>query len=788
MKRIILAFLCPLLLTFNCLNTNAQDTKKETIAKVLTDYFFLDRENIHVQSNKSIYMANEQIWFKGYVFHRKKNLPFFTTINVFANLIDDTGKIVDTQLIYANIGSFTGNFKLNSSFRSGKYYLQFYTNWMNNFIEDESAINEITIINTTKGNGNVFAGPDPSKINIEINPEGGTMLSETANILGISVSDCNHNATTVKSVDITDANGKPVQTIQINKLGYGRITLPANTGTGYKAIVNIDGIKHEQAFPVPQIKGVALEVNDFSAPDKTIITLSTNKVTFNSFGGKPLYVVIHKDEDATIYEVSFNSSLVSKLTINNADIPEGMNTIRVLDGDLNPLAERLIYRYPTATLSTTFNETGQTIETLAYQGKVNYANMNLSISILPEDTRSYDTTNDIYSSFLLLPYIDTYKKASGKYYFTTLTKAKSYELDLFLLSQKSKYSWHNIVKNPPKSTYTFDMGLVLKGAVPKLAGPTQFAKVRLYSLTSGIDEVTDVDEKGNFTFNNLLVPDSTYVNFTLLKKSEKPKELTLAPQLLNANKKFARNFLPTPYCYNTIASGTASYNAAPNVEKGTVELEEVKIEARKLKYANIMGNGNLRGYKISEMQANMYQNLLNFIKTYGGFDVNESVGNVTIYGRGVTSVNGGRSSPIIYIDNIMALDFSMLAQIQMSEVDEIYMNAHAIVPSVRNNIGVIRIYLNKGAKPVNKNTTPTIILKNGYSKILPFKNVGYLSTQNEGFVNFGVISWIPNVMTDENGAFKFDIPKTGQKNIKLFIEGFSADGKLISETKTITVK
>jgi len=786
MKQIILTILCTLTLTLNYFKTSAQETKKDVIAKALTDYFFLDRENIHVQSNKSVYMTNEQIWFKGYVFHRKKNLPFFTTINVFANLIDDTGKIIDSQLIFANIGSFSGNFKLNDSFKSGKYYLQFYTNWMNNFIEDESAINEITVVNTMTGAGNALAGPDPSKINIELHPEGGTMLSETANIIGISVSDCNHNATAVKSVDIIDTNAKPVQTIQINKLGFGRITLPANTGAGFKAVVNIDGVKHEQVFPMPQLQGVTLEVNNFSVPDKTIITLSTNKATFNSFSGKPVYLVIHKDEDTTIYEVNFNSSLVSKLTINNADLPEGMNTIRVLDNNLNQLAERLIYKYPLATLSSTINNTGQNIETLNYQGKVNYANMNLSMSILPQDTRSYDDTNDIYSSFLLLPYIESTKKASGKHYFTTLTKAKSYELDLFLLSQKSKYNWYNIVKNPPKSNFTFDMGLVLKGSVPKQAGPTQFTKVRLYSLTSGIDETTDVDEKGDFTFNNILVPDSTYVNFTLLRKSEKPKEITLSPQLLNANKKFVKTFMPRPYCYSTLKA-SADGNTASNVLKESIELDEVKIDAKKLKYANVMGNGNLRGYKISEMQTNMYVNLLNFIKMYGGFDVNESVGNVTIYGRGVTSLNGARSSPIIYVDNVMALDFSMLALIQMSEIDEIYMNAHAIVPSVRNNIGVIRIYLNKGAKPVDKNTTPTIILKNGYSKIKPFKNVGYLSTKNEGFVNFGVINWIPNIMTDENGEFKFDIPKTGQKTIKLFIEGFSADGKLISETKVITI-
>ena len=76
-----ITFLC--LFLFSAPNLHAQDEKKDAIAKALNDYFFLERENIHVQLNKSIYTTNEQIWFKGYVFHRKKNIPFFTTVNIY---------------------------------------------------------------------------------------------------------------------------------------------------------------------------------------------------------------------------------------------------------------------------------------------------------------------------------------------------------------------------------------------------------------------------------------------------------------------------------------------------------------------------------------------------------------------------------------------------------------------------------------------------------------------------------------------------------------------------------
>lgn len=787
MRKKSLILLCLLFSFFINSTITAQENKKELITKTLTDYFLLERENIHVQSNKNVYMTNEQIWFKGYVFHRKKNMPFFTTVNVYMNLLDETGNIVQSQLLYANIGSFSGNIKLNDSLKSGKYYLQFYTNWMNNFVEDESAVYEISIINTTLGAGTALAGPDLSEINIDLHPEGGTMLSETANVIGISISDCNRNPIAIKTADITDAAGKILQTIQINKLGFGRVTLAAGNYSGYKAVVMLNNVKYEQTLPQEQIKGIALEVNNFSVANKTIVTLSTNKLTAASFNSKPLYIVVHKDDDATVYEVNFNSSLVTKVAIDNTDLQDGLNTLRILDSDLNQLAERLIYKYPATTLNSEINLTTQTTEKLEYEGKINYGNMNVSISVLPENTRSYDEANDIFGSLLLLPYIETPKKATGKHYFSTLTKGKSYELDLFLLSQKSKYTWHNIRTNVPKSNFPFDMGLTLKGIVPKQLGPNQFSKVRLSSITSAIDETVTVKDNGEFIFDNILIPDSTYVNFTVLNKEQKPKGFTLAPQLLNNNKKFNKRYTPATRCF-TSASETASNIKAPDVYKESIELEEVTIEGKKMKYATVSGNGNLRGYKITQKEINSYSTVLNFIKLNSSFVVNDNSVDVTIYStRSTTSLNAAPPTPIIYLDNMQVMDHSILRSISMYEIDEIYMNPHAIVPSVRNFMGVIKIYINRNYKPKTKDNVPEILVKNGYKRMVPFENILYTATDNEGFANFGVIDWEPVIMTDENGRFKFDIPKTGQKSIKLLIEGFSADGKLLSETKVINV-
>ncbi|WP_162926872.1 hypothetical protein [Flavobacterium psychrotrophum] len=770
----------------------AQDNK-ETASKAVAEYFFLDRENIHVQCNKSIYVTNEQIWFKGYVFHRKKNMPFFTTINVFATLTDETGQIYESKLLYANIGSFSGSFKLNSKIKSGRYYLQFYTSWMNNFTEDESAVTEVTIINEKFGPGNALSPADTSTVNIGINPEGGTFLSGVSNNIGITVSNCNKEPMDVSVIDIVDSKGQLIKKVQINKLGYGRFDLFPKAGETYKAILTVEDKKHEQALPQVQNTGLALEINNYTTADKTIITVRTNADGAKNYTD-PFTLLIHKDDVNSVYEIDFKGKTEVKFAISKNDLSDGLNTTRLLDKDLNEVAQRLIYKYPTSTEDATFTRNGSNVasQTTDFNTRLTYPNMEVSISVLPENTISIDEANDIYSSLWLLPYIDTVRKANGKYYFTTLSKAKAYELDIYLLNQKSKYTWQNITQNPPKSTNLFDMGLILKGTVPaKLIN--KYAKVRLYSLAPRIDEVTEMDEKGDFYFNNFIIADSTHINFTLLTKGAQPKELNIKPILQNGNKKFNKTFKPLPRC--VIQAETQTEIPAPefpNFTPNTITLEETVIEKTRLKYEKSFGNSNLNGRKISVQDANLYHTALQYITARGSFkiDTDGSIGgNVHLYSRsGRTSLNGAQQEPIIYIDNIQQLDHNQLNVITMNEVDEIYMNPTAIVPSLRNYSGIIKLYLKHDYSAPRKNGTPDIMVKGGYARIEAFENARYNSTTSKGFENFGVISWEPSLMADENGVFTLKIPTTGQKTVKVLIEGFSADGKLISEIKTLNLQ
>ena len=106
-----------ILLSFIPFATNAQnDSIKEKITSHFDKYFGLEREIIHVQLDKDVFLSDEQIWFKGYVLNRKTKTPFSLTTNVFAVLMDQQGNKMEEQLVFSSGGSFSGNLKLGKRY------------------------------------------------------------------------------------------------------------------------------------------------------------------------------------------------------------------------------------------------------------------------------------------------------------------------------------------------------------------------------------------------------------------------------------------------------------------------------------------------------------------------------------------------------------------------------------------------------------------------------------------------------------------------------------------------
>lgn len=759
---------------------------KEAISGKIGNYFLLDRENIHVQFNKDIFFTSEDIWFKGYVYNRKTKAPFKVTTNVFLSLIGEDGTKIKEQLVYAQNGSFSGNFAADPTLKSGTYYIQVYTNWMNNFAESEAFVQKIQILNKEDSE---FAGVEmvAGSPVVVFHPEGGQMVKGTTSVLGIKIQDCNNQVTDVTEANVFNSKGEQVKKIFIDKSGYGKFDLPWGEEQ-YTLRYTTGGQNIEKALPQAQARGFAMDVNNYSLKGKTIVNMSSNEETLRSLNGEGLFLVVHQDNKSAIFDVELDpETLKQQLVFSNEDLSEGVNTLRLVDENLNQLAERLVFKPLQQNLEPALEVTKRARDSVTISAAAGN-NMNLSISILPGESIASRESSGIFSSFLLHPYLNV-KVAHNNYVFSNPSKAEHYELDLFLLNQKSgKYTWKNITTNAPVDTYKFDLGVQLKGSLNPQLKNFQEHRIQLFSVTSDIDEGTRANSDREFYFDNLILADSSWVNLGVYDKRNQLVKTSVFPEVVNGRDNYIHALRPVPVnCAEVVEKKAFELPAFANE---FVQLDEVELQGQKVedyKYAKESGNRDLTAFKVSERDEALYNDVLQYIEANSTFTVLNSQGRVAITSRQITSLSGVQATPIIYLNNVQLFDLNVLSVIRMYEVDEVYINSQAIVPSIRNNIGIVKIYTKTGYQTAAKKGVIPFQVVNGFALQNPFKNSFYYSTSDKGFKNFGLVHWIPTLVTNGSADIEFQVPKMGQDDLKVRIEGFSADGTLISETRTLIV-
>ncbi|KGO78962.1 hypothetical protein Q763_15730 [Flavobacterium beibuense F44-8] len=774
-------FLCILI----ALPIYGQENKVQEISSIVKNYFSLERENIHVHFNKTTFITNESIWFKGYVYYSKKNTPFFTTTNIFAVLKNAENKTLDSKLLYGSLGSFEGNFELPPNMVSGTYYLQFYTNWMNNFKEDQSAIYKIEVINpNTPGQSTT----NDAGIEITTYPEGGTFLKNKTNTLVVSVKGCKNQPLPVTEVNLYSHN-EIIQTIPLDNNGYGKFE--------YYAVEEIttDSLKvtflnktYKTALPKAQKKGITLKFTNKTGNDASLLELKTNKDTYPDIENKPFYILIHKDDNAFLLETKFTDNVTDQeMLITDNYLFDGLTTIRIIDSDLNEVAQRLIYKDFENDIPVNIIETIQENGNILFTAQTT-ANTNLSITVLPLQTKTLNN-NSILNDFLLAPYIKNHPDINISEYFNN-SKETNKNLDLYLICSNSKYIWETMKQNPPKENYTFDMGLKIKGVINQKLKRGKKYLVKVTSFGTIIDEEAEIVNNNEFYFDNLILADSCKLDFELL---ENDKNITPKIYLRTLNNTSQYNHPFTPNEKRCITDKVDEpFTDLPNIQEEAIRLKDVVIEEKreKLKHAVAFGNGQLRGRKITEAESIGFPTVLDLIR-YEGFEVrNRPDSAVAVYGRSKnTFVKGLKNSPDVFLDDYRLVKLDILRDILTSEIDEFYINKHMSVPTLQNRIGIIKIYRKRKAFSALKDKPVyNYVLENGFEKIKPFTNTTYTNGYSgSGFNNYGLIHWIPTTVSDENGKFSFSIPQAYKGEAKLIIEGFSPEGKIISQVITINL-
>lgn len=773
-------------------NLHSQSTysltpKNEIVGKCLQNYFYLDREIIHVQFNKQLFINNEDITFKGYVFNKNKKAAEENTCNVQLIIYDNQKQIIDKQLILCENGIFTGGIHLNDKFKSGKYNFQFFTNWMNNFIENDSFVQTIEIIDRDK--------PFYLKSN-EINwktaqvtffPECGKIIDNIFTTVAVKIEDCNHNGIELNNIHLLDSKSTIVSSFSTNKMGNGLFYFLPNKNEKYT--LNIDSEELKLSEPLPQIQdsGILITYNNNLNNDRVAVAIKTNKKGLNIYQNKKLILLVQQDGNCIQNEINFNNdNTETEFIFDKKYLSKGVNSIRLIDEDLNEISERLIFNYPKNFNITNIKTKFITKDTIKIKAETNFNNANLSISILPEKNQCIKNTNTILGTIYLNAYLEN-PVVDNYSYFDPNNSNRKREMEILMLSQShSKYIWKNIISNPPLTTHPLKKGITLNGKIDKSIKPGSKFKISLVSLKDNILDETEVDQNNEFKFENIIAKDSTLYLFQLVDDQNLVIPTKIQGQI--SDNEIVLNY-PLQSIQNDCPIEKSEINSfyfsKSNNKGSSVNLNEVIIKKYKKEIFINSHEMSLTAtaYKISDKQHNSF---LDFLNTHGYLTGINLMDN-TVYIKSYRSLRDN-IYPSIYIDNFLISDFNELYNLNLHDIDEIYIDKSGMSDKTIGNNETIKIFLKKERtiKSHIDNKYSPFIVTNGLSNDFNFNNMKHRDQKE--FNLFGCLFWVPNLNIREENKFEIQFPVVGnQKEIQALIEGVNIDGQLISEMKIIPI-
>lgn len=794
-----------ILFLFNFTSIRAQEDSE--IIDAYEDFTEAAREVVYLHLNKSTYIKGETLGFTAYVMDKKDKKPSLLTTNLYVSIEDKNQKVLKQKLVRVFDGVASNVFAIDSLFTSGYYNIKAYTNWMLNFTEQNHYVESVKIIDPEVEEyvEESFVAND---IDAQFLPESGHLLHGIVNNIGVVIKDNQGFGVPNVTGEVIGANDEVLSTFETNQLGISKFPLLANFGTNYK--VKINHANKDFSFDLGhqvEKNGVVLSVKRLKT--KLFASLITNAETLEVIRNQRYTLMIHNGDAYEIMDVYFTDNTTVNKAIEYSNTPSGINIITLFNEDELPIAERLFFNYDginfikSNDVSGTRKSDSLTIK-LSYNAIDKDKFNSLSVSILPQQTESYDRHNNIVSYTFLQPYIKgTIEK--GKYYFTDITEKKQYELDNLLITQGwSSYNWNTIFNDEYNQVYNFEQGIRLKANLSNkdLKGNSENAYL-MYAISEEEPRIFELkaDEK-SFFVDNLFPEGTNKINFSKMTKLNGliPASLYIQsfPSTIPPLNIPSHVLNPKPD-YTVSESLTKRNSIVFNKLDEIQKLEEVVVMSRldrKRQRIEKLSQGRYGKIDIVEEEDRLLYNTLTNYLIAKGFNVDESGGSVVItdrYSSGGARPGFGDSesrnlSPVIFLDDMQLLDTTILFQYSLTNVDYIEINRRGFGEGLRGGNGTIRIYSNsKISKSYNNwDTVQEFELPVVFSAEKKYYAPKYQNTGDAFYKAFGSIDWKPRLQVDENGNINVKIVRP-RIPVTLFIEGITNDGSFIFEEKSISL-
>jgi hypothetical protein len=336
---------------------------KGQVTEINADTFNIKnfKEEIYIQTDRDIYITGEQMWLKVCKLSRLNSTPANESKVAYLELLDNSGNIIKQLKVSVDGYSGGASLRLSDTLTTGNYLIRAYSNWMQNYPEDQFFYKYISVINPFKNidrliNKTPFQNPD----SVKFFPEGGKLISGISNKIGVKSTGFGGAAVKMEGV-IVDSKGNIICPVKTDSLGYGVISLvPSKSENLFIRFKTAGGSLKK--LSLPEITDMGITITAEPGGNNSALKLKILKTGTLIPETRKARLIIFSSGLIT-WQKELNIESDSVITVSYSSIPSGSSQAILSDLSGNKLAERWIYIGNKRILNLSINLTKQEYQT-----------------------------------------------------------------------------------------------------------------------------------------------------------------------------------------------------------------------------------------------------------------------------------------------------------------------------------------------------------------------------------------------------------------------------------------
>jgi hypothetical protein len=766
----------------------------DSVLKVLDTHY--PQEKLYLHFDRPYYNPGETIWFKAYIF--AANVPSEISKTVYADLIDEDGKVLLRRIAPVVMSSAAAAFDIPATLTSSNVYVRAYTDWMLNFDSSFIYTRTIPILQDKKPTAKNMV----PKNFLQFFPEGGDMVQGIESRVAFKATDIRGLPYKV-SGDIIDSKNKTISKFSSVHDGMGYFTFTPD-GEQYKATWKDAAGKTQQTLlPAVKKEGLVLKLEQ----DPSAIHFSVSRPESDVKPNELIYIVGQMQQQM-VYMATANISKnkTARGTIPIEKIPAGILQLTIFSADNKPRAERIVFvnkqdYYFITDLNSPLKGFDKRKKNVIQIDVPDTIRTNLSVSVTDADANPHlPGEEDIFSNVLLTSDIKGYVHHPA-YYFSSEADSVIAHLDLVMMTNGwRRFKWEDALAGKfPKINHPPSEYLTING---KINGLTK-AQLSQQELT-GILEINKkqefismpVESDGTFSIPGMIFFDTAKLYYQFNKDKEKVltsratfdiKSNLLKPSgtMKTDTNSVYRTILPPQDVWLKNQSLAEKNMAVLDARRKVQILESVTVTAKQKSKKQLMDEEYTSGLFAGgdgytfmlddDISAQGAISILNYLQG--------KVAGLQITGMGDQATMSWRgSTPSLFL-NEMQSDLSMVQSIPMSNVALIKVFRPPFFGAQGGGSGgAIAVYTKKGAALNNDVKGLDFAKVAGYSPVKEFYSPDYskYDLQNSDADYRTTLFWNPYVLTDKNTRrllytfYNNDVTR----RIRVVVEGCDEQGRL----------